>query len=180
MLGSPIASSARSFSGKSEPPEFPLEMKSKFIDLSFKVIRPQTTTSQVGIIFQKEDRPVLNAVKSQAFDFAMESIVYLLRRKGSADVSTDTNITPQSVRQREIVCRPVPEPNSLGGKEILRHTGRGRTASEILDHPFRSATIGSTPAARRAGIADASSAATPSISAANRSMTGSQNLTPKS
>lgn len=40
-------------------------------------------------------------------------------------------------------------------------------------HPFRNATIGSTPAARRAGIADASSAARPSISAASASMIGS-------
>jgi hypothetical protein len=50
----------------------------------------------------------------------------------------------------------------------------------IPDHPFRNATIGSTPAARRAGMADASSAAKPSISAANASMTGSHGLTPKS
>jgi hypothetical protein len=48
----------------------------------------------------------------------------------------------------------------------------------IPDHPFRNATIGSTPAARRAGITDASSAATPSINAANASMIGSHGLTP--
>ncbi len=47
-------------------------------------------------------------------------------------------------------------------------------------HSFRSATMGSTPAARRAGIADASSAARPSIRAASASITGSHGLTPNS
>ena len=46
------------------------------------------------------------------------------------------------------------------------------------DHAFRSATIGSTRAARRAGIADASSATRPSISTATASMIGSHGLTP--
>jgi AraC-like DNA-binding protein len=47
-------------------------------------------------------------------------------------------------------------------------------------HSFRSATIGSTPAARVAGITDANSAATHSSTIANVSMTGSHGLTPNS
>ena len=50
----------------------------------------------------------------------------------------------------------------------------------MFDHSFRSAVIGSTPAARRAGIAVASSAAMPSISDASASMPGSQGFTPNS
>jgi hypothetical protein len=48
------------------------------------------------------------------------------------------------------------------------------------DYSFRSATIGSTPAARRAGITDASTAANASSSVANTSMTGSHGFTPNS
>ena|SRR5437763_4905208 len=48
------------------------------------------------------------------------------------------------------------------------------------DYSFRSATIGSTPAARRAGITDASTAAIASNNVANTSMTGSQGFTPNS
>ena len=50
----------------------------------------------------------------------------------------------------------------------------------VSDHSFRKATIGSTPAARRAGIADASSAARPSRSVVSVSMIGSHGLTPNS
>jgi hypothetical protein len=46
------------------------------------------------------------------------------------------------------------------------------------DYSLRSATIGSTLAARRAGITVASSAATPSSTVDSASMTGSQGLTP--
>jgi hypothetical protein len=42
---------------------------------------------------------------------------------------------------------------------------------------MRSATMGSTPAARRAGSADASNAASPNANVAEASMTGSQGLT---
>jgi hypothetical protein len=48
----------------------------------------------------------------------------------------------------------------------------------IPDYSFRSATIGCTPAARRAGINDASSAARANSSVATVSITGSQGLTP--
>jgi hypothetical protein len=48
----------------------------------------------------------------------------------------------------------------------------------ISDYVFRSATIGCTPAARRAGIADASSAAKLSTSTATASIIGSHGLTP--
>ena len=51
-----------------------------------------------------------------------------------------------------------------------RHPGTG-------DYSLRSATIGSTLAARRAGINDAE-AATPSSTVASVSMTGSHGLTP--
>jgi hypothetical protein len=64
--------------------------------------------------------------------------------------------------------------------ERSRSTHNAEYSSATPAHPLRSATIGSTPAARRAGIAEASSAATASSTAASRSMTGSQNLTPKS
>src|SRR5579885_2350050 len=46
------------------------------------------------------------------------------------------------------------------------------------DHAFRKATIGSTPAARRAGIADANIAARPSTNTARASITGSHGFTP--
>jgi len=49
-----------------------------------------------------------------------------------------------------------------------------------IHHSFLSASIGSTPAARHAGTADATSAASTSISAANASMIGSHGLTPNS
>ena len=55
-----------------------------------------------------------------------------------------------------------------------------RTHRFFSDHSFRSATMGSTPAARRAGITDASSAAKSSISAASASMKGFHGLTPNS
>jgi hypothetical protein len=45
-------------------------------------------------------------------------------------------------------------------------------------YSFRSATIGSTPAAREAGITEANSAATQSSNVASASLTGSQGLTP--
>ena len=49
-----------------------------------------------------------------------------------------------------------------------------------LDYWFRNATIGSTPAARRAGTTDASSAAKASVSTASASMIGFQGVTPNS
>ena len=50
----------------------------------------------------------------------------------------------------------------------------------VLDYWFRSATIGSTPAARRAGTSDASSAAKASVSTASASMIGFHGVTPNS
>lgn len=48
----------------------------------------------------------------------------------------------------------------------------------LPDYSFRSAIIGSTPAAREAGITEANSAATPSSNVASVNVTGSQGLTP--
>jgi len=48
------------------------------------------------------------------------------------------------------------------------------------DHSLRRATMGSTPAARRAGTTDASSAAKVSDSTANASMMGFHGVTPNS
>ena len=53
-------------------------------------------------------------------------------------------------------------------------------AGTVARHPVRNASIGSIPAARRAGIAAASNAAKPSTSVASNSMIGSHALTPKS
>lgn len=56
----------------------------------------------------------------------------------------------------------------------------GMYALGFPGHSFRSATTGSTPAARRAGISDASSAAKASIKTASASLTGFHGLTPNS
>jgi hypothetical protein len=53
-------------------------------------------------------------------------------------------------------------------------------SATVPDYSLRRATIGSTPAARRAGITDASRAASASSSVATASITGSQGLTPNS
>jgi len=68
----------------------------------------------------------------------------------------------------------------------VRRIRRHRTPSSVIwmfkphNHSFRKATIGSTPAARRAGITDASSPARPSNSVADVSIMGSHGFTPKS
>jgi hypothetical protein len=67
---------------------------------------------------------------------------------------------------------------SLENWQQRRSTLRETRKLAARDHAFRSATIGSTRAARRAGIADASSATRPSISTATASMIGSHGLTP--
>jgi hypothetical protein len=120
-------------------------------------------------------------------------------------VTTDKNLPHQQnlARRRlaivvlgnaQVACSQIA--NSIGGGcNQFSKTGKlcrgGNTGLEFAsmthcvplpppDHPFLNATIGSTPAARRAGIADASSAARPSISAASANITGSHGFTPKS
>jgi hypothetical protein len=74
------------------------------------------------------------------------------------------------------------------GQGVKRQPRLGKTSSlcgitargSRVDYSFRSATIGSTPAARRAGMTDASNAASASSSVAIDSITGSQGLTPNS
>jgi hypothetical protein len=60
------------------------------------------------------------------------------------------------------------------------NTGSNPVGDANFAYSLRNATIGSTPAARRAGINDASSAAMPSRSVADASITGSHGLTPYS
>jgi hypothetical protein len=68
------------------------------------------------------------------------------------------------------------------GNELVYHSNVSVLIerSDASDHSFRRATMGSTLAARRAGTADASSAAKASVSTASVSMTGSHGFTPKS
>jgi hypothetical protein len=58
-------------------------------------------------------------------------------------------------------------------------TARSAGLKSSIPHSLRSATMGSTPAARHAGNADASNAASPNANVAEASMTGSQGLTLK-
>jgi len=74
----------------------------------------------------------------------------------------------------------------LGGKTTGRvgrfpaRCSKPKAGLCVTCYSVRSATIGSTPAARHAGIAEATSAATPSSNAATAIMTGSHGCTPKS
>jgi hypothetical protein len=64
-------------------------------------------------------------------------------------------------------------------EQVLWNGNSGETIFGTY-YSFRSATMGSTPAARHAGITDASTAANASSSVANTSMTGSHGFTPNS
>jgi predicted nucleic acid-binding protein len=70
--------------------------------------------------------------------------------------------------------------NAVLPKTLVEREALPYEAAFLADYSFRSATIGCTPAARRAGINDASSAARASSSVADVSITGSQGFTPYS
>ena len=88
------------------------DVEPEFVDTLIHPIKPQARTSNMLIVLQQEDRPILHMMRTHRSHLHAQPFHNLIFCKRPADQSGDLRISPERSRQRQVAARPSIESQS--------------------------------------------------------------------